>query len=94
MTFNIGDRLAIYGWKRETEDFFFVIACLWWREYESKYSTVEQMLFEPTDCINFCNSIRVNSGIDIPNNEILRTLCNLRKGKYLMRVEKYARGIV
>lgn len=92
--FKIGDKLAIYGWKRETEDFFFVIACLWWQQYEPKHSTVEQMLFEPSDCIDFCNTIRANSGIAIPDSEILRTLCNLRKQKYLIRVEKYARGIV
>jgi len=90
----ISDRLAIYGWKKETEDFFFEVARLWWRDYEPKHTTVEQFLFHPTECMEFCAIIRHRTSIRMPEDEILRCLSNLRKDKYLERVKDYATGNV
>lgn len=90
MALKIGERLIIYGWTHETEDFFFEVAIFWWQKLEPRYGTVEEFLYNPDDCIVFCNKIRAITGVDIKNHELLRCLMNLRKGKYLDRVKKHA----
>ena len=96
--FDIGNRLAIYGWGKETDDFFYVVAKVWFRgladsnEYRTfadHYRNVEQLLFHAEDAIKFAGQVKDVTGLAaIPTDEVLHTLSNLRKNKYLLKVRE------
>ena len=96
--FDIGNRLAIYGWAKDTEEFFYIIATVWYKGYHplapseepfaQRFRNVEQLLFHAEEALNFCIEVRQASKLTrIPTNEILQTLNNLRKNKYLEGVK-------
>jgi hypothetical protein len=87
--FDIGNRLSIYGWKLDEEDFFFLMAKIWWcKGFSDRYRNVEQMLFHPSGgTLPFVQAVRLESGLNMPEEEILQTLSNLRKNKYLESVK-------
>jgi hypothetical protein len=81
---DIANRLAIYGYKQELEDFDAVLAALWWADYEPVHRTVEMMLHYPYCALSFCDSVR--NRIELPeleNSEVLLRLTNIRKSGYL-----------
>lgn len=84
--FDIGNRLSIYGWKHEEEDFFFLLAKVF---FKSGFRNVEQLLFNPSKgSLPFVEKVKELSKMsEIPEDEILHTLSNLRKNGYLKSVK-------
>lgn len=81
---DIANRLAIYGYKKELEDFDAILADEWWRHYESRFSTVETLLHHPTQAIEFVQTIRYRVGLaDFLEEEVLLRLTNIRKSGFL-----------
>lgn len=82
---DIGNRLAIYGWKQETEDFKLLLAKVWQDNgYKRKFRNVEQLLFQPTfGSLPFVADVRKESKLydKIAEEEILQTLSNFRKNR-------------
>jgi hypothetical protein len=80
---DLGNRLAIYGWKKDTEDFRLLLSKVWHKKgYKNKYKNVEQLLYHPSlGSIPFVSDVRKESKINIPEQEVLQTLNNHRKNK-------------
>ena len=75
----IGDRLAIYGWKEDTDEFFDLAVKIF---RSTGFPNVEQFLFNPIKALNFCYEVRSCSGVVISDEELLQMLMNLRKRGY------------
>lgn len=85
---DFGNRLAIYGYKDEVEDFDNILKQVWCStgyEFSKNYNTVENFLYYPKETIIFCDIVRGRAGCDskLPNFEILKRLMNLRKKNFL-----------
>ena len=81
---DMANRLAIYGYKKELEDFDDVLADEWWRHYEELFGTVEMLLHNPTDALKFVAAVRLRAELpDLLENEILLRLTNIRKSGFL-----------
>lgn len=77
---DFANRLAIYGYTKEVEDFDNEIIKLWKKSYGEEFVTVEYLLCTPEISLTFCEEIRDKTGvITICNQEILLRLLNLRK---------------
>lgn len=85
---DIANRLAIYGWKLELVDFDEALANLWWVQFESTHNTVEMMLHHPKAALSFCDKLRKYISLpDMPDEEILLRLTNIRKNNFLKDCE-------
>jgi hypothetical protein len=82
---DIANRLAIYGYKKELEDFDYELAKIWWEHSFAKtYGTVEMLLHHPFAALNFVIAVRKATELgDMPEHEILLRLTNIRKSGYL-----------
>jgi len=80
---DLNNRLAIYGYRYELEEFDALLSKTWWVTYQPQFKTVERMLQHPTHAIQYCNTIRELARIWINEDEVLGRLMNLRKSKYL-----------
>lgn len=81
---DLANRLAIYGWKLELEDFDIQLAKLWWSKFESWYSTIEMLLHHPKAAASLCDKLRDHICLpDIMDHEILLRLTNIRKSGFL-----------
>lgn len=82
---DLGNRLAICGWKKEEEDFRLLLAKVWQTKgYKATYRNVEQLLYHPTfGSLPFVADVRKASKLydKISEQEILQTLNNHRKRK-------------
>lgn len=85
---DFANRLAIYGYKKEVEDFDFLLAETWWCDgYEELHKTIETMLHNCLSARSFCNKIRLSTSIPIADHEILLHLTNIRKSGFLKASE-------
>lgn len=82
---DIANRLAIYGYKKELEDFDYLLAHAWWGYgFADSFGTVEMLLHNPTVALEFCSSVRRDAELpDLLENEILLRLTNIRKKGFL-----------
>lgn len=82
---DIANRLAIYGYKHELEDFDNTLAYAWWTYgYADQFGTVEMLLHHPDVALEFCSSVRRDTEVpDLLANEILLRLTNIRKSGFL-----------
>ncbi|MEA1999808.1 MAG: hypothetical protein U9N61_10885 [Euryarchaeota archaeon] len=81
---DIANRLAIYGYKGEIDDFDELLADEWWRHYAAKFRTVENMLHSPTEALKYVETIRLRAEVaDLLEDEILLRLTNIRKSQFL-----------
>jgi hypothetical protein len=87
---DLANRLAIYGWKQELEDFDRLLAKVWWEgeaHYAHIFITVEMMLHHCTKARNFCDDVRRQANLWIEDYEILLRLTNIRKNNFLASCE-------
>lgn len=82
---DIANRLAIYGYKKELEDFDYELAKVWWCDgFAEQFGTVEMMLHHPFAALRFCDAIQDHLKLRImPQHEILLRLTNIRKSGFL-----------
>jgi hypothetical protein len=80
---DLGNRLAIVGWKKDTDDFRLLLSKIWHKKgYKKKWRNIEQLLYHPTlASLPFIADVREESRLydKIAEQEILQTLNNHRK---------------
>lgn len=77
---DFGNRLAIYGFVGELEDFDNVLIEDWLKTYKVKFNTVEVFLCHPSTAATFAYRIKCTLGLpNMPTHEILLRLMNIRK---------------
>ena len=83
---DFANRLAIYGYKHELEDFDNIIATVWNTVgFHKTFKTVERLLCDPIKSMEFCSSVKRLAKIYLDDEEILTRLLQLRKSKFLKR---------
>lgn len=81
---DIANRLAIYGYKDDLEDFDTILAKTWWASFEATFDSVERLLYSPKEAIRFCKNIRIETALpNLADHEILLRLSNIRKSRFL-----------
>jgi hypothetical protein len=89
---DLANRLAIYGYKGDLDDFDWILTSVWARNgYMDHFSTVEFFLCHPTSSVAFCKHVRKKAVLDedqILDCEILLRLLNIRKNGILKRYTK------